>query len=352
MIDMNAELIKSLIVKHLNGSLNEFEYIQLSQWLNVSDENKRLYAKIRDIDTLQRIEREQLPKRKSIYIKALSIAAMFVGLVALTVFTVNRFQGDEQELLAESNNVLLIMDNNIYNIDEKQAAQGNSLEKLMEQTVRKAPDVNNVSIIVPTGKMFDIVLEDGTHVWLNAMSEMHFPSKFNDSIRVVNVIGEAFFEVAKEKKRKFVVKTPNSQVRVLGTEFNVSSYKTDQKDVVSLVEGSVETVSKGKTKRITPGEQAIIAETEITVQPFNVDEITGWKNGLFVFDDKPLSVVLQAVARWYNLEFEFTDVNLKQEKIFISIKKTRSPEEFFEAIEVTNTVKFTRENNKIFVAAK
>lgn len=168
------------------------------------------------------------------------------------------------------------------------------------------------TITTPKGRQFNLVLADGTKVWLNAGSSLKYPTVFKGNERRVVVSGEAYFEVAHNKTLPFFVNVENkAEVKVLGTHFNINAY-TDEKSInTTLLEGSV-LVKKYKSGKIDnsagvvlkPGTQAQITEKETIKVVSNVEteQIVAWKNGIFNFDDIGLEDVMRQLERWYNIE--------------------------------------------------
>lgn len=190
-------------------------------------------------------------------------------------------------------------------------APGAQLQKNNDTLELKYGSIAHVethTVTIPRGQDFKVVLSDGTTVWLNADSRMTYPSKFTGSNRVVKLQGEAYFEVAKDKKHPFIVIANGVKTRVLGTEFNVRNYSLDDSHV-TLIRGSVE-VCCGKKKfvRIKPGEDAhLLSNGGFKVQQVDVDSYCYWKEGFFYFDNVPFVDVVQTLGRWYNVNVVFYD---------------------------------------------
>ncbi|GAB3424617.1 FecR family protein [Niabella aquatica] len=164
-------------------------------------------------------------------------------------------------------------------------------------------------IVTPGGRHFQIVLSDGTKVWLNATSAIEYPAVFNGKERRVTVSGEAFFEVAKNKAKPFRVITKNTEVQVLGTRFNINTYNDQDKTATTLVEGSLRFRSGAKNILMKPG-QLVVAHTKTKdlklVEKADVDHITAWKNGVFDFENVSLPEVMQELSRWYDIKVVYT----------------------------------------------
>lgn len=157
----------------------------------------------------------------------------------------------------------------------------------------------------PRGGQYQISLSDGTKVWLNADTRLRYPNKFIGQTRVVELDGEAYFEVEKMRDKPFVVVTNKEKVEVLGTHFNVYSFPGEQESKVSLLEGKVKvSVPIGKERLLVPGEQALVNGEELSVQQAAVEESIAWKNNEFTFNDEPLGTALTQIARWYDIDIE------------------------------------------------
>ncbi|MDL2320131.1 FecR domain-containing protein [Alistipes sp. OttesenSCG-928-B03] len=164
---------------------------------------------------------------------------------------------------------------------------------------------------VPRGTKFDIVLEDGTHVWLNSDSRMRFPSVFTQDERRVFLEGEAYFAVSPNAAKPFVVETGEQVLKVLGTEFNVHSYPNDEYIYTTLVEGciAVKAGGDGAELVLTPGQQAQWATGGASYAVRNVDagEVATWRDGMFVFDGISLEQAFTKLSRWYDFDYTFDD---------------------------------------------
>jgi transmembrane sensor len=167
---------------------------------------------------------------------------------------------------------------------------------------------NKMSVLsTPAGGQYELILPDGTHVWLNAASTLSFPEQFSSTERRITLKGEAYFEVAHDAARPFRVSTSRQNIEVLGTHFNISAYDDEPRTSTTLLEGSVWVSSAAKNRVIKPGEQAVSAEkNDIQVQQANTKIALAWKNGMIAFEDASLRQIMRQVARWYNIKVEFS----------------------------------------------
>ncbi len=167
------------------------------------------------------------------------------------------------------------------------------------------------TMTTPKGGQYKITLADGSRVWLNAASSITFPTRFAGNAREVQVTGEVYFEVERNKKMPFVVKLPgDARVEVLGTHFNVNTYNDETYQTTTLVEGLVRVTNAGAQVELTEGQQASITakhttDRAIKVTEVNVEEVTGWKNNLFVFNEADIPTVMRQISRWYDLDISY-----------------------------------------------
>lgn len=172
-------------------------------------------------------------------------------------------------------------------------------------------NVNQVSyntITTPNGGQYQLVLADGTKVWLNAASSLRFPTQFIGKDRTVELTGEAYFEVAKNKAKPFNVKTSTQTTQVLGTHFDINSYSNETSVKTTLLEGSVKVLSATGNVIISPGQQAVLSNNNNSLTVNNgvdINEVIAWKNGMFQFDDADIQTIMRQVARWYDIDAEF-----------------------------------------------
>lgn len=193
-----------------------------------------------------------------------------------------------------------------------------------------------MTLSVPRGNDFYVVLADGTKVWMNADSELRYPQIFTGNQRVVELVGEAYFEVAKNKEKPFVVETPTEHIEVLGTHFNVSSYPTERKSAVTLIEGKVQVSVHGQQSlELHPGQQSVVQDKYMRIQDVDIDEYIAWKNGEFMFNEESLASAMRKIGRWYNLEID-VDPELKDLYLWGSVPRKENFGEVLKLIQLTN----------------
>jgi ferric-dicitrate binding protein FerR (iron transport regulator) len=187
------------------------------------------------------------------------------------------------------------------------AGAGAALRNEEALEYRAAGNAETHTLSTPRGKDFKVWLSDGTEVWLNAESRLEYPAAFVGDRREVRLTGEAYFKVAPDAQRPFVIRTDFLQTRVLGTELNVCSYSASDSHV-TLMNGSVEVAAAQGTDflRLAPGEDAaLLADGSFVVREVDLSAYIYWKEGFFFYDDMPLEDILLHLGRWYNVSVTF-----------------------------------------------
>lgn len=175
-----------------------------------------------------------------------------------------------------------------------------------------APALYN-TISTPRGGQYQLVLPDGTRVWLNAASSLRFPTAFTGSDRTVSMTGEVYFQVAPDKARPFRVQVSDMTVDVLGTHFNVMAYGDEAAIRTTLVEGSVKVRAGDDERLLIPGQQASLSNPtagqphaeKLSVQTADVEQAIAWKNGFFEFENMDLGTIMRQISRWYDVDIRY-----------------------------------------------
>jgi len=208
------------------------------------------------------------------------------------------------------------------------------------------------TISTPKGGEYQLILPDGTKVWLNASSHLKFPTVFDGNERKVELSGEAYFDVVSNKERPFVVQTTKETVHVLGTKFNMSSYPDENSSRTTLLEGEVKISPKNTSNRertLSPGQQSIIQGDRIKIAEVNVDEVVSWKNGEFMFNRESIESVMRRIARWYDVEVIYKTPIGNDVKIWGTVSRFDNISEVLKFIEGTKVVYFKVEGRKVYV---
>lgn len=204
-------------------------------------------------------------------------------------------------------------------------------------------------IVTPKGGYYQLVLPDGTSVWLNAATVIRFPTHFAKNKREVFLSGEAYFDVTHDKSAPFIVHTDQQSTRVLGTRFNITSYKGQKTDIVTLIEGSVEASSHYKeTIRMTPGHQAHIGKHIRYMAVDNAEDVAAWRNGEFFFDNTSMAEVMTRIGLWYNIDVNLD--NLPNNRLNGLVNRNVPLNKLLDLIETTSNVKIIVKDGKLTVA--
>lgn len=217
--------------------------------------------------------------------------------------------------------------------------------------VNSTAEVSNYNIIsTPRGGQYTIILADGTKVWLNAATTLKFPAVFAGNERRVELNGEAYFEVAKNKAKPFKVSVNNMTVEVLGTHFNVMGYSDDNTTQTTLIEGSVKLTNGSNKAVLKPGEQGVLRKEQsvFNVQNVNTDDVVAWKNGYFTFKNEDIRVVMKKVSRWYDVDVVYHG-NLGKKSFGGSVSRFENVSELLKTIELTGAVHFNVGGRRISV---
>ncbi|TMI62574.1 MAG: DUF4974 domain-containing protein [Bacteroidetes bacterium] len=227
--------------------------------------------------------------------------------------------------------------------------------QLVYNTLEEKPtQVLYNTVKTPRGGQYQLILPDGSKVWLNSASSIRFPVSFTGDTRKVEISGEAYFEVAKNPSMPFKVNIDGKkEIEVLGTHFNIHSYGDDGTLKTTLLEGSVKVTSlkTGESKLITPGQQAQLnANGQIAINKADIDKVMAWKNGYFNFDGADTRIVMQVISRWYDVDVVY-EGPIPQREFGGEIEKNLKLSQLLTILEKSD-LKFRLEGRKLVVLRK
>lgn len=337
--------IDELIIKSLNGTIGQDEKIILEKWVNSSDRNKKIFenfhskqwvtselAEIYKLDKeagwstiLNALESKDEIKVIRLEWRKIAVAASillcvgigsFLALKKSNISPVVKSSGIVEDIAPGKNGAILTLSNGdkIVLDDSKNGQltnENNTVVSKKNGGIVYDPNTNAKTVYntmtTPKGRQYSLQLADGTKVWLNAFSSITFPTVFSSKTRDVKLTGEAYFEVAKDKEKPFRVFVNDIKINVLGTHFNVNAYGDEDDTKTSLLEGSILIDQKEKRILLKPGQQAkTVKSGAIAVKnDINPDEVLGWKNGVFYFENASLKIVLDQLSRWYDVDVVF-----------------------------------------------
>ncbi|TYR37540.1 DUF4974 domain-containing protein [Sphingobacterium phlebotomi] len=365
-IDENEEVLKAMILEELDKGIGVEEIAAQRQHLS------HLFDQIN--------EKIEVKKKKPLYRQLFAgrwtqVAAATLLVTLITVLSYRYMNTSPKEMVAESTAeyplpgtdkaVLTLFNGKQVVLDEAKQDQilkefgvtvSNTSEGLVVYQVDESTtttrhveaQINTIS--TPRGGQYQIILADGTKVWLNASSSLEFPSHFSKNSRKVKLSGEAYFEVAHDSSKPFSVQTAESEVEVLGTSFNVMAYPDEHNSQITLLTGSVNVKRKEETLRLSPGQQAEITRDidAIRVHAVDLESIVAWKNGIFLFDQSELSHIMRQIERWYNVEVEYVD-NISPVKLTGMVSRKDSLTLLLDILESAGGIYFDIQENKIMV---
>ena len=268
------------------------------------------------------------------------------AVVTLEMASGLKYRLDTLSSVVRNNRVNVAFDNNdgVLKIKEQDSLADGTTKEIGYNTIN-----------VPYGGTYTVELCDGTKVYLNSGTTLEFPSRFDGKVRSVILKGEAYFDVARNVSKPFVVEVDEMKVKVLGTSFNVKSYVDEPGVYTTLVEGSVAILRDGQPeKKIKPGEQAYYNKGvgTLSIAEVDVNEFTSWKDGLFYFKDIALEEILRIVSRWYDLEVFYMNQGAKS-VIYSGKLPMYSPvEDVLRKFEISGDVRFELKGRTLTVFDK
>jgi transmembrane sensor len=384
---MTQAELEILLNKYTEGTLNAEEQLRLDQWyLHQAKHGKSLtdaaiYEKrMRELDLALFFDQVKTAKSFKLWPRIATVAAAVAVIVFGTWFYNARYMnGRHPEFIAGSplaNDIapgkntatLTLANGKVINLSD--AVNGELAKEAGVVITKKAggglvyevkensgPNKTN-TLSTAKGETYQLRLPDGSMVWLNAASSLTYASSLNDGgIRRVKLEGEAYFEVAKDKKHPFIVSTNQQEVEVLGTHFNINSYADERGIKTTLLEGSVKvsvlTGAKDRqataVKTLVPGQQAELNGSKIEVVEVNVENAIAWKNGEFSFNDEPLQSIMRKIARWYGVEVIYQDIDPNR-PFGGTVSRFEHISKVLEKLELTGSVKFKITGKKVLVS--
>ena len=319
--------IAHLIFLALFGLENETQRAELEEWLGRKERNRRLYKRLQEegshsLEVYAGFDVEkgwrQVEKRlRRLHYRSLARRAVPQENVVLADCEVLLPGGFKARLLTESGEIFDLEEKGVLQVDGNRLQ--NDGERLVYGQEQEGASVRRHTLQVPRGGEYHLVLADGTQVWLNAETELTYPTAFPGDNRRVRVKGEAYFEVAKDEGKPFIVEMEGWQVQVLGTAFNVSAYPAERQHV-TLAEGCVRAIQGEEVEVLSPGEQAEITSQGMAVREVNVENYTAWRKKRFVFRSEPFPDLVKELERWYDVRI-ILDEGVRDIRLTVNLPK-------------------------------
>ncbi len=380
--------VYELISGKLDDRLSPMEETELSDWLAEDVKHEKIYAEIKKIrDQVKLLHRDFAPdtenvlkrvkrgrgrsigfrywwKYAALFILPLGVALiLWQGMKNESVEVHRQFSavsrpGGERAILKLYDGKTIMLDSTMkssliaHEANVRIEMDSNHLLRYSSYDSIGITDANkNNELIIPKGGEYQVVLADGTKVWLNSASRLIYPQSFMGKERRVVLSGEAFFDVAHDAERPFIVETSRMNVKVLGTRFNVNDYDDNEEVSTTLVNGSVEIFSGGQQAfRLVPGEQAYGKENELEKREVNVRLYTSWIDGKFLFNNTELEEIAKQISRWYDVEIFFSSENVKKVRFTGAIVKFKPLDDLVRMIESTSQVRFSVKGKTIVIS--
>ena len=375
---MTKKEAQALIQRYVDGTCTAEEKLWVEQWLNEQFDQLDAISS-EDLEAIGELIAKRLPvNRKRKINRSWFIAAAVVGVasslgVGLYIHketnVVESKQGvwdiapgsDQAYLTLNTGEVIPLTD---VDQDSLSAAAGILVSKstegelvytVTEDTSKSADPLAYNSVSTPKGGQFQVRLPDGTKVWLNAESSITYPTSFSSvAERKITLKGEAYFEVARDVDKPFIVHTdshrdkPGQDVFVLGTQFNINSYDDEDDVSTTLVSGAVRVEALGRKVLLKPNQQARLKPAGLGVVNVNTEEALAWKSGYFMFDNEGIESIMRKISRWYDVEVVFEQTDSKQ--VFSgTVSKFSNVSTVLNILELTGGVQFEIEERRITV---
>ncbi len=327
-MSLNTEYIENLVFKFNNGSITQEELHILTDWYNSHDDQRaEINSSPEEIKSrmlaglLAKVSAPQ-PKSIKLYPSRKWLAAVAIlSIVALGTMMVIQNQsslpkssqlktsiepGGNKATLTLANGKSIALSNAQSGI-----VTGQEIKYIDGTPVENTEvGIQQLMLHTPRGGTYTVKLQDGTQVWLNAESTLKYPSSFTSEDRVVEIEGEAYFDVQPAYKKTgekipFSVITKHGVIEVLGTKFNVNSYLNQASSKTTLVEGKIALSSNANLTLLSPNEQAVTTNGKTKVKLVNVSYYTAWRDGKFSFDGKTFEETMSEIGRWYDLDINY-----------------------------------------------
>jgi len=330
--------LQEIANKFLNGKISDAEQAEFDAWFNQietndifvpesvasSQEEHRQIILNRIHEKINQYEKGNRLRRMWLRVAAAAVILMMLSFGLFKIFnkqisyqhTLSKLKsvtpGGNNAILTLANGKQIVLNNsrngllvNLGNITVSKANNGQVIYKVIG-SAKNTLRVSYNTITTPNGGQYEVILPDGSKVWINSSSSLKYPTQFTGKERDVELNGEGYFEVAKNKLMPFKVSSHGQTVEVLGTHFNINAYTDEPGIKTTLLEGSVKVTVIGteKPQLLIPGQQAIFNKGGIMVSDADTAQAVAWKNGLFYFKDADVASIMRLLARWYNLKID------------------------------------------------
>lgn len=305
-------------------------------------------------------KKKQSKKNKRIYIWGTSAVAVCASIIFLILLFPQQNNTEKQHLLSfiesaniATNEIQIIAGDNQANIKNNetiiQTKEGSLVVGKNEKINSKNIKTEYLTVVVPKGRHTTVKLNDGTTIWVNSATKVVYPKTFNNKYREIMIEGEAYIHVAKDEIKPFVIHTQSFDVRVLGTEFNISAYKNDPEKSVVLVKGSVEITTKSLSKEILIPRQGFFTEKDsFFIKDVDVYPYVCWKDGVMQLNGEPLDLIMKKLSRYYGVDIQ-ANKRFAMEKYKGKIDLKEPIETVLNNISLSTPISYTKEGDVIYI---
>lgn len=268
--------------------------------------------------------------------------------------TQNYLPGGDKAVLKLANGKTVVLSGNEHrsiSLDDGSTiiAEGNILTfENRKENDASVQDTGRNLLATPAGGKYNVILPDGTKVWLNASSSISYPNRFSNASRAVEITGEAYFEVFHDSGRPFKVLSKNQMVTVLGTHFNINAYGDEPVTQTVLLQGSVKVTSAGKEKLLKPGQMSSLTNNEIHISDVDAEEAVAWREDYFEFSNTNVAAAMRQLSRWYNVEIQCSEA-IAKETITGRISQQKTLKQVIEMIQASREINVTQKGRRIMV---
>lgn len=383
--------IAQLIYRQRSGELDETEQETLNTWLAASEQNRQLFRELssEQLEAITRSEADQeslqasvervylatgiKPGPANIYMSkwrtwrwaAAVLVLAIAGAWALrlvkekkpplvAVHTTDVEPGSRKATLQLGNGSTIVLDdaqNGVIANQGKTVIKKSANGRLVyDASAATATEITYNTIATPNGGEYEVILPDGSHVWLNAASSIRFPAAFTGNFRKVEINGEAYLEIVKNAKAPFIVVSGKHSVEVLGTAFNIQSYPKEENIATTLIQGSIRIAAGKHTKVLQPGQQSLVGRNADDIRlaaEVNMEEVLAWRNGKFIFDDTNMKTVVSQLERWYNVNIDYT--GMEDYRFNGEISRNVSLSKVLKMMELTSNIHYKINDRNIYM---
>jgi transmembrane sensor len=384
---MENKNARKLLKKYLNGTCTPDEKAIIESWYGKEAEDKTDAPEDRtDYSDMEKeiwseLEKRNKPESKSVWFWFTAVAAALTIISSIVYFSDYRFNKSAEinysknKISPGANKAILVLSDgskidlndaqygvliNQSGVRIKKAADGQLVYDIVPDPSASS-EVTYNTIVTPRGGQFQVNLPDGTKVWLNASSSIKFPTIFDSAKRLVEISGEAYFEVSKMmirdteagipgRRMPFIVKSAKQKIEVLGTHFNVNAYADEESVRTTLLEGSVKVTQSDHTSGtiLKPGEQSTLQNNIIKIASVDKEETIAWKNGNFQFNSEDIGAIMRKIARWYDVDIVYHK-DLVSQRFAGTISRFEDVSKVLHMLELTGSIHFKIEGRRIIV---